>query len=76
LYGLSQALREELKTQHVRVTSILPGATLTQSWEGVDLPEDRFIKPEDVAKIVWTSYELSERTNVEQIILRPILGDI
>jgi NADP-dependent 3-hydroxy acid dehydrogenase YdfG len=40
------------------------------------LPEDRFIKPEDVAKIVWTSYELSERTNVEQIILRPILGDI
>lgn len=76
LYGLSQALREELKTHQVRVSSIMPGATLTQSWEGVDLPEERFMKPEDVAKIVWTSYELSERTNVEQIILRPILGDI
>jgi NADP-dependent 3-hydroxy acid dehydrogenase YdfG len=40
------------------------------------MPEERFMTAEDIAKIVWTSHELSERTNVEQIIIRPMLGDI
>lgn len=76
LYGLNQTLREEVKEHNVRVTALLPGATFTQSWEASGLPPERFMTSEDIAKIVWTCYELSERTNVEQIILRPILGDI
>lgn len=76
LYGLNQTLREEVKEHNIRVTALLPGATYTQSWEGAGLPQERFMTPQDIAKIVWTSYELSESTNVEQIILRPILGDI
>lgn len=76
LYGLNQTLREEVKEHQVRVTAILPGATYTQSWEGAGLPEDRFMSTQDLAKIVWNCYELSKRTNVEQIIVRPILGDI
>jgi short-subunit dehydrogenase len=76
LYGLNQTLREEVKEHKVRVTAILPGATFTQSWEGAGLPEERFMSTQDLAKIVWNCYELSDRTNVEQIIVRPILGDI
>ncbi len=76
LYGLNQTLREEVKEHNIRVTALLPGATYTQSWESAGLPQERFMTPQDIAKIVWTSYELSESTNVEQIILRPILGDI
>jgi len=34
LLGFSKVLREELKNKDVRVTSVLPGATLTPSWEG------------------------------------------
>jgi len=34
-----------MKSFSVRVTAIMPGATLTASWEGVDLPEDRFSTP-------------------------------
>lgn len=76
LFGLNQTLREEVKQHNVRVTAILPGATYTQSWAASDMPEERFMTAEDIAKIVWTSYELSERSNVEQIIIRPMLGDI
>ena len=76
LLGFSKVLREELKEKNIRVTSILPGATLTASWEGVELPEDRFMKPEDVAEAIWTAYELSGRTVMEEVLLRPMLGDI
>ena len=49
LYGMTKVLREELKEFNIKVTAVLPGATLTASWEGVDLPEERFIKVEDIA---------------------------
>ena len=76
LYGFSQALREELKEFNVRVTSVLAGAVLTPSWDGVDLPKERFMKPEDIAETIHATYRLSERTVVEEIVLRPQLGDI
>lgn len=76
MQGMTKCLREELKDKGVRVTAVLPGATYTASWEGVDLPVERFMKSEDVAKAVYNAYELSDRTVVEEIILRPQLGDI
>lgn len=76
LYGMTKVLREELKEHEVRVTAILPGATLTASWEGVDLPPERFIKAEDVAMAIWGAYALSGNSVVEEILIRPQLGDI
>jgi NADP-dependent 3-hydroxy acid dehydrogenase YdfG len=76
LLGMSKVLREELKPHHVRVTSILPGATLTNSWAGVELPAERFIAPEDIAQVVWTAYSLPDSTVLEEILLRPMLGDL
>lgn len=76
MYGLSQGLREELKPHGIRVTSVLPGATLTASWDGVDLPESRFIKAEDVAESIWGAYSLSRNTVIEDLVIRPQLGDI
>lgn len=76
LMGLSKALREELKEFNIRVTALIPGATYTDSWAGSDLPESRFMKAEDIAKAVFDVYSLSESTVVEEILLRPMLGDI
>lgn len=76
LLGMSRVLREELKPHDVKVTAILPGATLTASWAGTDLPEERFMKPEDVADSVWMAYSLSKSAVVEEILIRPQLGDI
>ncbi len=76
LLGFSRCLREELKSFDIRVTAIMPGATRTRSWEAVDLPEERFMKAEDVADTVYSAYALSERSVVEEIIIRPMLGDI
>jgi len=76
LLGLTKVLREELKPHGVRVTAVLPGATRTASWDGVNLPDERFMKPEDVAHAVFEVHALSPQTVVEEILLRPQLGDI
>jgi short-subunit dehydrogenase len=76
MLGLTKCLREELKPHGIRVTAIMPGATKTASWEGVDLPDSRFMKIEDVADAVYGAYALSKNSVVEEIVIRPQLGDI
>lgn len=76
LLGFSKVLREELKENDIRVTALMPGATLTASWDGVDIPEERFMKSEDVSAAVWSAFDVSDRTVIEEMILRPQLGDL
>lgn len=76
LYGFSKVLREEMKPHGIRVTSILPGATWSDSWRGVDFPPDRLMQASDVAKAVWAAYTLSDAAVVEELVLRPQLGDL
>lgn len=76
MYGMTKVLREEMKEYGVRVTAILPGATLTASWHGVEIPEERFMPPEDIADLVHNAYQISDRTVVEDLLVRPQLGDI
>jgi short-subunit dehydrogenase len=76
LLGFSKVLREELKEFGIRVTAIMPGATKTASWAASELPDSRFMKPEDVAEAVFSAHSLSPRSVVEEIIIRPQMGDI
>lgn len=76
LLGFTKTLREELKTQGIRVTAVLPGATLTRSWDGVGQPPERFIRCEDVAEAVFSAFSLSPQAVVEELVIRPQLGDL
>ena len=76
MLGMTKSFREELKPHHIKVTSILAGATFTDSWASAGIPEERFMKATDVAESVWGAYNLSPQTVVEEVIIRPQLGDI
>lgn len=76
LLGFSRCLREELKAFGIRVTSVMPGATWTDSWMGSGLPEERFIPAADVAEAVFSAFGLSPSSVVEDLVIRPQLGDI
>lgn len=76
LLGFSKVLREELKTQGIKVTSIMPGATWSASWDGVDLPKARLAKAEDIAAVAWSAYILSPSAVMEDVVIRPQLGDL
>ncbi|MDZ4756941.1 MAG: SDR family oxidoreductase [Bacteroidota bacterium] len=76
LLGFSKVLREELKPRGIRVTSVLPGATLTDSWEGTILPQSRFMQATHVARALWDVHHLPATTVVEELVMRPMQGDI
>lgn len=76
LMGFSKSLRLEGMPFGIRVSAVLPGATLTDSWAGVDLPKERFMDPKDVAEAIFMAFQINEHTVMEEILLRPMLGDI
>ncbi|MDE3212302.1 MAG: SDR family oxidoreductase [Bacteroidota bacterium] len=76
LMGFNQNLREELKPYGIRVTGIYPGAVHTSSWEGTGVPASRIMDSEDIALMVYAATTLTPKACVEDIILRPQLGDL
>ncbi len=76
LLAFSRNLREELKPHQVAVTALLLGPTLTDSWKGAPYPPERFVRGEAVADLLWSIAQLPVGTVVEEILVRPMLGDI
>lgn len=76
LYGFNKNLREEMKAHHVKVTAIMPGAVLTDSWSGFDNSSKRIMEAEDIARLVHSASTLSFQACVEEIIIRPLEGDL
>jgi short-subunit dehydrogenase len=76
LLGYTKVLRQELKEKAIKVTAIMPGATWSDSWAGVDLPHERLMEAVDIADSVWSAYQLGKSAVVEEIVIRPQLGDL
>lgn len=76
MLGFSRSLRLELKDKGIKVTSVIPGSTLTASWEGTDIPPERFMDTAEVAKAVWSAWDMGPSAVVEEIVMRPQLGDL
>jgi NAD(P)-dependent dehydrogenase (short-subunit alcohol dehydrogenase family) len=74
--GLTKVMRAELKDKGVRVCCIHPGATWTPSWSGSGMKRERIMPAEDIARAILDIQRLSRRTVVEEIVLRPQLGDV
>lgn len=76
MLGFSKVLREELKPAGIRVTAVMPGATWSDSWAGVDLPRERIMEATDIADSIFGIYSLGHTAVVEEMIIRPQLGDL
>lgn len=74
--GLSKVMRREMMEHGIRVTTVYPGATFTPSWDGSGVPADVMMPAEDVARAFLDAYRLGARTVLEEIVLRPIGGDL
>ncbi len=76
LAGFSKNLREELKPHGIKVTSVYPGAAYTDSWAGSGIDPARIMEAGDIARIIFSTVQLSAQACVEDIIIRPQLGDL
>lgn len=76
LLGFTKNLREEMKPHGIKVTAVSPGATMSDSWDGSEVDPKRIMEAEDVAKMIYASSLLSPMAVVEDIVMRPQLGDL
>ncbi|MEO0339973.1 MAG: SDR family oxidoreductase [Bacteroidota bacterium] len=74
--GYTRALRQELKDQGIKVTAMLPGATLSRSWDGIEVDPQRLMQADDVAQAVVAAWKLPATALVEELMMRPPLGDL
>ncbi len=78
LQGYSDVLREEVRKHNIRVINVTPGATDTPMWSHDIRKEnsERMMTSEDVARtIVWAYLQEGNMVN-EEIVIRPITGDL
>jgi len=76
LSGFSKNLREELKPYSIKVTCIYPGAVYTDSWAGSGVDPGRIMKSSDIAETIVQISKLSPQAVVEELVIRPLAGDL
>ncbi|HUZ59601.1 MAG TPA: SDR family oxidoreductase [Hanamia sp.] len=76
LMGFSKNLREEMKPYNIKVTTVYPGAVYTSSWNESGVLPQRIMEAGDIANMVYTTSLLSPQACVEDIVMRPLLGDL
>jgi short-subunit dehydrogenase len=76
LAGFSKNLREEMKEYGIKVTAVFPGAAFTDSWAGSGIDRQRIMEASDIAEIIYSASRLSPQACVEEILIRPQLGDL
>lgn len=76
LAGFSKNLREELKPYSIKVTCIYSGAVYTDSWADSGVRPNRIMKPSDIASTIVQISKLSPQAVVEDLVIRPLAGDL
>lgn len=76
LLGLNKVMRTETQQYGVKVTAIIPGSTLTDSWKGMEVDKDKMVLPEDIASAIVNIYKMSAGANVDEIVIKPAFGQI
>jgi sepiapterin reductase len=75
--GLIEVLRLYGRKDGIRIIDVKPGATVTPMWGALSSEtESRMMKPEDVAQVIVDTLMIHPRASVEEILIRPIAGDI
>ena len=74
--GFTNTLREELRSEGIRVIAVLPGATDTAIWDKLwpEAPRHKMIRPETVAQAIVATLNLPPESTVEELDLMPTGG--
>ena len=78
LIGYTNSLREEVRKHNVRIINVILGATQTPMWtsEMREKYGDRMMTAEEIAQVIVWLYLQKGNLVTEEIVLRPILGDL
>jgi NADP-dependent 3-hydroxy acid dehydrogenase YdfG len=76
--AMMRSLRAEVRKRGVRVVDVLPGAVETAMWSEANREKHgpEMMQPEDIAEILVSLRRQPERATTDEIIVRPIGGDL
>lgn len=76
--GFTNALREEVRQKGIKVVAVMPGAVETEAWSFEERQNNRhrMMQPEDIAASISNILKDPHRMLSEEIVLRPIGGDL
>jgi 3-oxoacyl-[acyl-carrier protein] reductase len=78
LLAMSAGLREEVRRYNIKISNILPGATETPMWDSKSRQryKNRMMSANDIAKIALNIFQQPRKVLIEEVIVRPVKGDI
>lgn len=78
LLAYTNVLREEMRDSNLKIINVLPGATKTPIWpsEALEKYAGRMMSPNDLAKYVYQVYSLKSTVVPEELVLKPLKGDL
>ena len=78
MHGLGKVLREEMRHHGVKVINVIPGATETEMWSAGNRRKHghRMMRAKSVAEAVLSLYQMPDDVVVDEMVIRPMLGDI
>jgi NADP-dependent 3-hydroxy acid dehydrogenase YdfG len=78
LLGYARVLREEVRKYNIRVINVLPGATETPIWtrEMREENSERMMNPVSIARLIVSTFLQSDNLVAEEIVIRPLQGDL
>ena len=78
LLAMANCLRTEVRRYGIKVSNILPGAVDTAMWESKARQKyrNRMMTPRDIADITYEVYNKPKKVVIEDLIVRPLKGDI
>ncbi|MBK8945651.1 MAG: SDR family NAD(P)-dependent oxidoreductase [Ignavibacteriae bacterium] len=74
----SKVLREEVRNHNIKIINIFPGATSTEIWPSNVLIKysDKMMNPENLAELIFNLVNTDKNLVAEEIVVRPITGDL
>lgn len=78
LLGYTNSLREEVRKHKIKVINVIPGATETPIWSKEIRSQfsERMMSSEEIARVLVWAFLQKDNVVSEEIVLRPIEGDL
>jgi NADP-dependent 3-hydroxy acid dehydrogenase YdfG len=76
--AMANCIRAEVRRYDIKISNIFPGAVDTAMWESKARQRyrNRMMTPADIAEITFDVYNKPKKVVIEDLIVRPVRGDI
>ncbi len=78
MQAMASCIRKEVRKHNIKICNIYPGAVETDMWDIKARQQfrNRMMTPADIGEITFDVYNKPERLMVEDLVVRPVKGDL